>query len=144
MIQNGVQLKINYAIQPRSRNARQKGFTLLEIVIALAIVAVAFLAIATAMNQHVNTAAGLEQRLLASWVASNKIAEIRFQAKVEKVKTGTRSETVELGGRRWRTRAKIEKTDVERVFLVSIEVHDDARREDAPFSVLQSAVSDSF
>jgi general secretion pathway protein I len=121
-----------------------RGFTLIEIVIALAIVAVATLAIATAMNQHVNMAAGLEQRLLASWVASNKLAEIRYQAKLEKVKTGTRSETVELGGRRWRTSAKVEKTEVERVFLVTVEVRDEARREDAPFSVLTSAVSDSF
>lgn len=137
-------MKVIGVYQARITKSRDEGFTLLEIVIAMAIVAVAFLAIATAMNQHVSTAAGLEQRLLASWVASNKLAEIRYQAKLEKVKTGARSETVELGGRRWRARATIEKTDVERVFLVTVEVSDDARRKEAPFSILKSAVSDSF
>jgi general secretion pathway protein I len=127
-----------------ARNMKQKGFTLIEIVIALAIVAVATLAIANAMNQHINTAAGLEQRLLASWVASNTLAEVRYEAKIGKVKTGSRSETVELGGRRWKAQLKIKKTEVERVFLVTVEVIDDARREDPPFASLTSAVSDSF
>lgn len=128
----------------RNSLPRERGFTLIEIVIALAIVAVATLAIANAILEHTRTAAGLEQRLLASWVASNKIAEIRHQAKIDKVKTGTKSDTVELGGRKWRTRASITETEVERVFLIEVTVKDDARRSEPAFASLTSAVSDSF
>lgn len=122
----------------------QSAFTLIEIVIALAIVAVAVLAIGNAMSEHTKTAAGLEQRLLASWVASNEMALLKHGAKADKVKTGSRSNTVEMGGRRWRTRTKVEKTDVENVFLATVTVRDDANRDEAPFATLTSAVSDSF
>lgn len=122
----------------------QKGFTLIEIMIALTIVSVAVLAISSALSEHTKMASGLEKRLLAGWVASNKIAVIRHQAKIEKVKTGNRSDTVEMGGQRWRTRSKVVKTDVERVFLVTVVVRDDARPKDPPYATLTSAVSDSF
>ncbi len=89
-------------------------------------------------------AAGLEQRLLASWVASNEMALARHAAKTDKIKTGSRSDTVDMGGWKWRTRTKVEETEVERVFLVTVTVRDAENRNEAPFATLTSAVSDSF
>ncbi len=123
---------------------KQRGFTLIEILIALTIVAVAVLAISNAMSEHTKMAAGLEQRLLASWVASNEMALARHAAKTDKIKTGSRSDTVDMGGWKWRTRTKVEETDVERVFLVTVTVRDAENRDEAPFATLTSAVSDSF
>ncbi len=120
------------------------GFTLLEIIIALAIVSVAALAIGGAMNTHIQTAAGLEQRVLAAWVASDKIALLRHDAKIDKIKTGSDSDTIEMGGRKWRTKTKIEKTEVEHVFLVTVTVKDSAQRNRPPFATLTTAISDSF
>lgn len=126
------------------KNQHQAGFTLIEIVIALAIVGVGVLAISNAMSAHTNMAADLETRLMASWVASNHMAEVRFDAKTNKVKTGSRSETYKMGGRSWRSKARIEETDVERVFKVIVEVRDDANPNDKPYARLTSAISDSF
>ena len=123
---------------------RHQGFTLIEIMIALTIVAVAVLAISSALSEHTKMASGLEKRLLAGWVASNQLAVIRHAATVDKVKTGNRSETIEMGGYRWRARAEIAETDVERVFLVTVVVRDDANPKDLPYASLTSAVSDSF
>jgi general secretion pathway protein I len=117
---------------------------LLEIVIALAIVAVAVLAVSTAMSGHTRASAGLEQRMIASWVASNELSLLRHQAKTERIKTGRRSDTVEMGGRRWRATSRIEETEVERVFLVTVTVRDEEDRDGAVIATLTSAVSDSF
>jgi len=118
------------------------GFTLLEIVIALAIVAVSVLGIAGAMNNHTEIASGLEQRIIASWVASNKIAELRHDAKINRVRVGNSSDTIKMGGHRWRARTMIEKTDVERVFKVTVTVKDDAQRDEVDFAKLVTAISD--
>lgn len=118
------------------------GFTLLEIVIALAIVAVSVLGIATAMNKHTEIASSLEQRIIASWVASNTIAELRHDAKINRIRAGNSSDTIKMGGHRWRTRTEIERNEVERVFIVTVTVKDDAQRDEVPFSTLITAISD--
>ena len=127
----------------KTRNS-QSGFTLLEIVIALAIVAVSVLAVSSAMREHTRATAGLEQRMVASWVASNEMTMVRHKAKTERIKTGRDSDTVEMGGRRWRTTARVEKTDVERVFLVTVTVRDEEDPNGAVLTTLTSAISDSF
>ena len=120
------------------------GFTLIEIIIALAIVSISVLAIASAMNKHTEVAAGLEKRVLASWVASNEIAEMRHAAKFDRVKTGRSSDLVKMGGHKWRLRSNVQETEVDRVFLVTVTVKDDARRDEPAFASLTTAISDAF
>lgn len=50
------------------------GFTLLEILVALAILALALGAAARAGGAATETAGGLRERLLAGWVAENRLA----------------------------------------------------------------------
>ncbi|MFT5572469.1 MAG: general secretion pathway protein I [Cryomorphaceae bacterium] len=120
----------------------QGGFTLIEIMVALGIAAVSIVAIIDAMGKNTWVASELEQRILASWVVSNEIAEIRYDAKISKVKIGSHSNTVEMGGHRWRVKSRIKKTDVERVFLVTVEVNDDARSRETALSTMTTAVTD--
>ena len=122
----------------------ESGFTLIEVVIALAIVAVAMLAIAEGMNQHTAAAAGLEKRVLAAWVASSQIATLRHDAKLKKIKTGSYSDTIEMGGHKWRARSTVEETDVKRVFLVTVAVRSDSVQDAVPYATLTTAISDSF
>jgi general secretion pathway protein I len=56
---------------------RSKGFTLVEVLVALAIVSIALLAALRAAGQGTNAAADLRLRLLAGWVAENRLAEHR-------------------------------------------------------------------
>ena len=120
------------------------GFTLIEIVIALAIVAIAVLAIANGMNKHTEVAASLEKRVLASWVASSQLALLRHDAKINKIKTGRTSDIIKMGGHRWRASTTIEKTDVERVFIVKVSIKDDLQIDEPDFASLTSAISDTF
>ena len=54
---------------------RAKGFTLLEVLIALAILAIAMAAVARASALMTDSSHELKRRLLAEWVAENRLAE---------------------------------------------------------------------
>jgi len=53
----------------------QNGFTLIEAMVAMAILAIAATGIIRAAEAHVDTLRGLEQRACAQWVAENALAE---------------------------------------------------------------------
>jgi general secretion pathway protein I len=78
-------------------DASQQGFTLLEALIALAIVAVAGVAIVSAVEGHVDRVRGLEMRAAARWVAENRLAELGLGGK-DRPLGGDR---VEMLGRQW-------------------------------------------
>ena len=59
------------------RCGRRAGFTLIEVLVALAIVSVALLAALRAAGQGTASVAELRGRLLAGWVAENLLAEHR-------------------------------------------------------------------
>jgi general secretion pathway protein I len=58
------------------RNSRQ-GFTLFEVLVALAIIAIALLSAMRAAGQGTNNVSELRAHLLAGWVAQNVLAEQR-------------------------------------------------------------------
>jgi len=62
---------------PISVPGASRGFTLLEVLVALAIVSVALMAALRAAGQGTSAAGELRLRLLAGWVAENRLAEHR-------------------------------------------------------------------
>ena len=57
---------------------RAYGFTLVEVLVALAVVAIALLALTRAAGVQVATFDALRERTLAGWVAANVVAETRL------------------------------------------------------------------
>jgi len=88
---------------------RARGFTLLEILIALAILGIALSAATRAMGVSTDTAIALRQRTVAGWVAQNHMAEL--VAAHEYPAIGSRSGTATQGTRSFAWNENVRATD---------------------------------
>jgi general secretion pathway protein I len=78
---------------------RQRGFTLLEVLVALAIFASVAAVLLTASARSLQNAARLEEKALAGWVADNYLTELQL-AEIPP-ETGNDSRELAFGGRQW-------------------------------------------
>lgn len=81
---------------PRWRRSSRAGFTLVEVLVAVAIVAIALLAALRVAGQGTSTAGELRSRLFAGWIAENRLAEHR--ARGDWLATGILNGTQRQGG----------------------------------------------
>ena len=90
---------------------KAKGFTLLEVMVALAIVGVALPAFLFQIMGQTDQTAYLRDKAFAQWVAQNKMVEIRLlkQIKGETFK-GNDSGDMEMAGVSWKWSLSSEKT----------------------------------
>jgi general secretion pathway protein I len=86
------------------------GFTLVEALVALVIVSLGMMAVFTQLNQYALGSIYVEQKTLASWIATNKLAELSIQP--EWPETGDEEDDLEFAGREWHYRIVISETDV--------------------------------
>lgn len=97
-------------------NGGARGFTLIEVIVAVAILAVAMGAVISGMARYADNAAGLRERTLALWVAHNRLTEIDLEPKWPTV--GKSDGDVVLAGIDWRWFVTVSETpdpDVRRV-----------------------------
>ena len=78
---------------------KPRGFTLLEVLVALVIVGLGLMAVFSQLNQTLITATMLRERTLAHWVAMDRIAELRLAGELPEV--GETSDEVEMAGVEW-------------------------------------------
>lgn len=87
---------------------------------ALAIAALSLGAVAAAVAQMIDSATAMEQRTYASWIALNRIAELRLANATPEV--GEDSDEITYAGREWTWHSKISETEVENLFRVDVDV----------------------
>jgi len=108
----------------RARPAR--GFTLIEVLAALVIVAFGMLAAIDAVNQSARNGTYLRDKTLAHWIALNVVTERRL---VESPPDVAESEgKVDYAGEQWRWSMKVTQTQVESMRRMDVSV----RKESAP------------
>ncbi|WP_448213678.1 type II secretion system minor pseudopilin GspI [Colwellia sp. MEBiC06753] len=101
-------------------NTLSNGFTLIEVMLAIAIFAIAGVAIlGTAQNNFENLSA-LEQKTIANWVASNQLTAASL-SKTWPPKDKLKGE-VEMAGTQWFWRQKVVATQDRQLRSVTIEV----------------------
>ena len=98
----------------------RRGFTLIEVLVALIIVALGAAAVLTALRTAADSAQRQRERMLAGQVAMNRITETRLEP--EWPSTGTREGSAEMGGRRWRWRQEIGRTPFDGVVQITVRV----------------------
>lgn len=83
----------------------RNGFTLIEVLVALVVVAVGLLALVSTSAHYTRQSAELRDRVHANWVAADRLAEFRLEAGFPE--TGTERGETTLGGQRWHWRAVV-------------------------------------
>ncbi len=113
------------------------GFTLVEVLVALAVVAMALPALLFSLNQQVDGTAYLRDKSLAGMVAANRLEEIRLisRARQELVK-GQDSGVVELADQEWVWWVDSQPTEVDQFYRVEISVARDEADRDSPLAIL--------
>lgn len=97
-----------------------RGFTLIEVMVALAVASLSLAAVAAAVSQMVDAASAMQERTFASWIAQNRIAEMRLANVVPEVDTTTGE--VDYAGVEWAWRTTVSETGVENLFRIDVEV----------------------
>ena len=87
----------------------QNGFTLLEVLVAVTIVAIAMGALLSGFARYAEQAGYLRQRTFATWVAHNRMNELMIAP--EWPATGSKEDDVEMSGVEWRYRILVSNTD---------------------------------
>lgn len=100
--------------------SRCRGFTLIEVMVALAIIALALGGVTVSMGQMIDTANTLRERTYASWIAQNKITEMRLAGEIPEV--SSTSGEIEYARADWAWRAVVSETGVENLMRVDVSV----------------------
>ena len=105
---------------PEAR-ARSRGFTLVEVLLALAVIAIGLGALIQAGSATIGNTGVLRDKTFAEWVALNKAAELHATAIWPG--TGRSNGRVELAGRTWEWSMEVSDTPDPRVRRIEIAVH---------------------
>ncbi len=98
----------------------QRAFTLIEVLIALAVVAIALLALTRAASVQVENFDALRERTLAGWVAANVLAEARLA--VAAPARGRSDGRVRLADRDWRWQRDVERAPGSDILRIDVQV----------------------
>jgi general secretion pathway protein I len=100
---------------------RAGGFTLVEVLVALVIVALGLTALMVAVNGTARTSGFLRDKTLAQWIALNRLTEVRLNV----VKFGQNTDTGELdfGNRKWHYDTRYFDTSIASMKRVVVRVY---------------------
>ncbi|AYW92193.1 type II secretion system minor pseudopilin GspI [Yersinia pseudotuberculosis] len=110
-----------------------KGFTLLEVIIALTIFCIAGLSIMKIISERLRWINILEQRMISSWVAENVLTEIKI-LKIEQTNEWLMGQE-SMAGRIWHWQSRSIKLQDDRMDIIFVEVRNNKESEHPDFSL---------
>ncbi|MBA6392250.1 type II secretion system minor pseudopilin GspI [Colwellia sp. BRX10-3] len=104
----------------------QKGFTLIEVMLAMAVFSIAGIAILGTADTNARNLGYLESKIIASWVASNQLVEITLDTSWPP--KNNKKGKVELAGQEWFWQQKVVKTTDKDMRAIVMEVRLDEKK----------------
>ncbi len=114
-----------------SNKEKQKGFTLLEVMVALLVIAVSLGGAVKVIGNAANNASRMNNKAFANWVALNQIAKLRIAK--EWPKFGEQKGDSEMAGRKWIWSQKSIKTDDDNIRRIEMSVWSEDDQKSSPF-----------
>ncbi len=108
-----------------------RGFTLVEVLVALMIVALSLAALMTAVSGAARASGYLRDKTVAQWIALNRIAEVRLKQSQKFGENKDKGE-VEFANRRWRYDTRYFDTDTASLRRVVVRVWPADAKDKAP------------
>ncbi|WP_043308290.1 type II secretion system minor pseudopilin GspI [Pseudomonas sp. ML96] len=99
---------------------RARGFTLLEVLVALAIFAVVAASVLSASARTLKTAARLEEKTFATWLADNRLQELQLADAPPSEGREQGEET--YAGRRWLWQTEVQTTSEPEMLRATVRV----------------------
>jgi general secretion pathway protein I len=109
---------VTRAATSRVAMARARGFTLLEVLIALAIVAMAVGALLGTVTSSASSVIYLKDKTIAEWVALNRLTEVRIAQNMPDL--GKRTGTSDMGGMKWQWEEEVVELPIKGMFRIDI------------------------
>ncbi|NND65612.1 MAG: type II secretion system minor pseudopilin GspI [Gammaproteobacteria bacterium] len=103
-----------------SKIKKLNGFTLLEVMVALAVLALTTTAVFTGIRTYAQNLSYVKQRTLASWIAANEMTRLRIERQWPKI--GRLKNDVEYAGVEWDVVMDVSATDVDALRRIDVAV----------------------
>jgi general secretion pathway protein I len=113
----------------------QRGFTLLEVLVAMAFFAIAFAGVSKAFGDLINNSSYIQERVLGQWIAENQLAALSIEQVFDT--TGNDSGSEDMAGRTWYWNQDIKNTAQPDVRKVIIEVRTAEQQDTSPVATLE-------
>lgn len=111
---------MTHAFDRRCAQSGAAGFTLVEVLVAVAIVALGLSGILLTINGMAASSTYLRDKTLANWVAQNHVTELRLANTWPDI--GESTDDAEMAGQRWRLATEVVATPVEKLRRVNVSV----------------------
>ncbi len=98
----------------------QGGFTLVEILVSLAVLSIILGALVQSAGVATSNAGRLRDRTIAEWVATNRLAELRLSPSFPE--TGSKTGDEEMLGKTWYWKTIVQKVEDDDLRRVDVEV----------------------
>jgi general secretion pathway protein I len=99
---------------------RAGGFTLIEVMIAMFVIALGVGALLATLTSSADAAAHLREKSLAEWIALNRVSEVRLGN--TRPGAGITNGTVEYAGRTWRWQQTVNDPGIAGILRIDVQV----------------------
>ena len=99
---------------------RSGGFTLIEVLVALAIVTIGMAAVLGTLSSSADTVSYLRDKTFAQWVGLNQIANLRLSGQI--APTGNSEGDTDFAGRKWHWRQDVAATQIPGVVRIDVSI----------------------